>query len=183
MNVTVSWRSDCNACTRLAIFPLRPANCTTRWYANALCTDVVMRMPPRTTAARTGMMTSRSNRERTLQFFSALRELLPGTCDAGPPPCWPLAEAGAPCWPLVEVGAGSLKGMPPEATRLSIAACSPVRADACSEASAAAAVRAFLLLDHTALAPLILGPLGTRSDAGRSGDGTTCPFPAGDHRA
>jgi len=73
--------------------------------------------------------------------------------------------------------------MAPEATRVSIVAYSPVRADACSEASSAAAVRAFLLLDHTALAPFILGPLGTRSDAGHSGDGTTCPFPAGDHRA
>ena len=119
------------------------------------------------------MMTSRSNLERTLQFFSALLELLPGTCEATLSACWPLAEAGA----------GSLEGMPPEATRLSIVACSPVRADASSEASAVAAVRALRLLDHTALAPLILGSLGTRSDAGRSGDDTTCPFPTGDHRA
>ena len=116
-------------------------------------------MPPSATAARTGMMTSRSSRERTLQFFSALREPGLGGFVARLSPCVPLT----PCWPLAEVGAGSFEDMPPDATRSFTVACFPVRADACcSEASAAVAVRVLLLLDHTALAPFILGPLGTR---------------------
>src|SRR5262245_33411957 len=130
-----------------------------------------MRMPPRATAARTGMMTSRSNRERTRQFFSACLEPGAGGCGGAPSRCWPLA------------GAGSVKGTPLEAARSPAAPCSPVRADACSEASAAAAVRVLLLVDHTALAPFHLGPLGTRYGCGRSGDDVTCLCPAGNHRA
>jgi len=41
-----------------------------------------------------------------------------------------------------------------------------VRAGACPEASAAAAVRVLLPVDNTAVAPLILGPLAPATDAG-----------------
>src|SRR5215470_15489458 len=123
-------------------------------------------MPPRATAARIGMMTSRSNRERTRQFFRARREPRAGDRGRAPRCCW---------WPLVEAGAGPLEDTPPGATGSPAAPCSPARADACPEVSAAVAVRVLLLVDHTALAPLILGLLGTRYGCGRSGDGVTRP--------
>ncbi len=41
-----------------------------------------MRVPPRMTAVRVGMVMSSKSRERTRQFFSAIRD---GACAAAPP--------------------------------------------------------------------------------------------------
>src|SRR5262249_45044780 len=76
----------------------------------ALCTDEAMRIPPRATAVRVGMVISSSSRDRTRQFFSARRDAgwacgawtcpLPSACPAPSGPLRPKAgAASAPSLP------------------------------------------------------------------------------------
>src|SRR5215469_12431081 len=112
-----------------------------------------MRIPPSTTAAMVGMMTSKNRRDRTRQFFSArrdeAREAVPPPSRCCPPGDWPNTSGGDPFRAA------------PDSTA------APGWVSAGSRSVAAEGMRRFfLVLDSTALAPLTMERAGVERHAG-----------------
>src|SRR5215472_14116426 len=117
--------------------------------ARALCTDEAMRIAPRATAVRVGIVMSSRRRERTRQFFSARRDDAgrAGAGGGGPAPL-------LPPWPLLLV----LPSSPGSSTGSAPPAPNAEPGPGCSVSAVGRAGEMFLLRDRTAPRPLTWVP-------------------------